>query len=205
MIVSGGLATAEDARARLRGVGRRRGDDRPRRARQPVDLRGADRPPGGAAERRRDRARAALDDGARRASTWRPERAARYLRKFYPWYLERLGIRGAEATPSSGRRASTRRARWSRASDHPRSSPPQAAQSRGNRLAIIAAPARPRERRSGAAFGRLFRRNGRRRDAARVDKQGTRFQTVARESLITQEGLEKLREELELSDHRQAP
>ena len=24
-------------------------------------------------------------------------RAARYARKFYPWYLERLGIRGAEA------------------------------------------------------------------------------------------------------------
>ena len=23
------------------------------------------------------------------------ERAARYLRKFYPWYVERLGIRGA--------------------------------------------------------------------------------------------------------------
>jgi nifR3 family TIM-barrel protein len=26
-----------------------------------------------------------------------PERAARYARKFYPWYLERLGIRGAAA------------------------------------------------------------------------------------------------------------
>jgi nifR3 family TIM-barrel protein len=26
-----------------------------------------------------------------------PERAARYARKFYPWYLERLGIRGPEA------------------------------------------------------------------------------------------------------------
>ena len=25
------------------------------------------------------------------------QRAARYARKFYPWYLERLGIRGAEA------------------------------------------------------------------------------------------------------------
>ena len=35
--------------------------------------------------------------GASGASTGRPERAARYARKFYPWYLERLGIRGAEA------------------------------------------------------------------------------------------------------------
>jgi tRNA-dihydrouridine synthase len=26
-----------------------------------------------------------------------PRRAARYARKFYPWYLERLGIRGREA------------------------------------------------------------------------------------------------------------
>jgi tRNA-dihydrouridine synthase B len=28
---------------------------------------------------------------------WGPERAARNLRKFYPWYLERLGITGSEA------------------------------------------------------------------------------------------------------------
>jgi tRNA-dihydrouridine synthase B len=26
-----------------------------------------------------------------------PERAARYVRKFYPWYLERLGVRGSDA------------------------------------------------------------------------------------------------------------
>ena len=30
-------------------------------------------------------------------STWARERAARYLRKFYPWYLERLGVRGRDA------------------------------------------------------------------------------------------------------------
>ena len=35
-----------------------------------------------------------LDGGV---SHWGPERAARNLRKFYPWYLERLGITGAEA------------------------------------------------------------------------------------------------------------
>jgi tRNA-dihydrouridine synthase B len=28
---------------------------------------------------------------------WGPERAARNLRKFYPWYLERLQITGSEA------------------------------------------------------------------------------------------------------------
>ena len=28
---------------------------------------------------------------------WGPERAARNLRKFYPWYLERLGIAGPDA------------------------------------------------------------------------------------------------------------
>ncbi len=26
-----------------------------------------------------------------------PQRAARYARKFYPWYLQRLGISGREA------------------------------------------------------------------------------------------------------------
>ena len=26
-----------------------------------------------------------------------PQRAARYARKFYPWYLERLGVRGRDA------------------------------------------------------------------------------------------------------------
>ena len=28
---------------------------------------------------------------------WGPERAARNLRKFYPWYLEQLGITGQDA------------------------------------------------------------------------------------------------------------
>lgn len=35
-----------------------------------------------------------LDRGAEH---WGPERAARNLRKFYPWYLERLGVTGAAA------------------------------------------------------------------------------------------------------------
>ena len=57
VIVSGGLASAAGRAARLRGVGRRRGDDRPGRAGEPVDLRGAD------AARRRDAA-----EPARRSS-----------------------------------------------------------------------------------------------------------------------------------------
>ena len=42
VIVSGGLQTAEAARRAYRELGGRRGDDRPRIARQPMDLRGAD-------------------------------------------------------------------------------------------------------------------------------------------------------------------
>ena len=43
VIVSGGLDSAESARAGVPRVRRRRGDDRPRLVRLPVDLRGADR------------------------------------------------------------------------------------------------------------------------------------------------------------------
>lgn len=34
---------------------------------------------------------------ARAREHWGPQRAARNLRKFYPWYLDRLGVRGQEA------------------------------------------------------------------------------------------------------------
>ncbi|HEY8465934.1 MAG TPA: tRNA-dihydrouridine synthase [Solirubrobacterales bacterium] len=34
---------------------------------------------------------------ARAREHWGPRRAARNLRKFYPWYLDRLGVRGQEA------------------------------------------------------------------------------------------------------------
>ena len=54
---------------RLRGVRRRRGDDRPRLARQPLGLRGADRPPQRAARARRGRRRAALGDRPRRGAS----------------------------------------------------------------------------------------------------------------------------------------
>ncbi|MBA2241065.1 MAG: hypothetical protein H0W09_07480, partial [Solirubrobacterales bacterium] len=33
----------------------------------------------------------------RAAEHWGAERAARNLRKFYPWYLERLGVSGAQS------------------------------------------------------------------------------------------------------------
>ena len=46
-----------------------------------------------------------------------PERAARYLRKFYPWYLDRIGRReGAAAGPPADGRRWTRRGPFSRAS-----------------------------------------------------------------------------------------
>ena len=98
---------------RLRGLGRRRGDDRPRLARQPVGLRGAHRP---LATGRRHARRSPPSCGgcSRAARHWGAQRAARNLRKFYPWYLERLGIAGRPPTPSSAPRASKRSANCSR-------------------------------------------------------------------------------------------
>ena len=97
------LRRAEERRGgppRLRGVGRRRGDDRPRRARQPLGLRGADRPPHRAA---RPRARSSPSCSGRWTaprSTWAPSAPRRYLRKFYPWYVEPLGV-GPPSSPTS--------------------------------------------------------------------------------------------------------
>ena len=98
VIVSGGLDTAEAARRAYLRVGRRRGDDRPRSAREPVDLRGADRPPRGPGPPTRAEIVDELLWTMERAEEHLgPERAARYARKFYPWYLERLGVRGRDA------------------------------------------------------------------------------------------------------------
>jgi tRNA-dihydrouridine synthase B len=41
-----------------------------------------------------DELRWVIDQGERH---WGAERAGRNLRKFYPWYLDRLGIAGADA------------------------------------------------------------------------------------------------------------
>ena len=45
---------------------------------------------------------------------WGPVRAARNLRKFYPWYLDRLGIHGADARrfPADQRRWTRSGASW---------------------------------------------------------------------------------------------
>ena len=69
VIVSGGPEERRGRPPRPPRVGRRRGDDRPRGARQPLGLRGADRPPHRAAAARGGRRRAALDDGPRRGAS----------------------------------------------------------------------------------------------------------------------------------------
>jgi tRNA-dihydrouridine synthase len=96
VIVSGGLSTAERARAAYRESG----------ADAVMIARGALGNPWifaeltGAAVADADATaveqelRWLLD---RAAEHWGPERAARNLRKFYPWYVERLGLSGAEA------------------------------------------------------------------------------------------------------------
>ena len=96
VIVSGGLSTAERARAAYRESG----------ADAVMIARGALGNPWifaeltGAAVADADptaveqELRWLLD---RAAEHWGPERAARNLRKFYPWYVERLGLSGAEA------------------------------------------------------------------------------------------------------------
>ena len=54
-------------------------------------------------DRRRDPRRARLDDGRRRRAL-RPERAARWMRKAYPWYMERLGRgQGGPGAPAGDR------------------------------------------------------------------------------------------------------
>ena len=144
-------------RAAPTGVRRRRGDDRPRLARQPVGLRGADRrarPSRPAAEEVVAELLWTID---RAEEHWGAERAARYLRKFYPWYLERLGLRGPRGRRVPARadaRARARDARGEReaaaarrlnALQRPGPQPP-----RYNR-----APARARVRTKRRAFGRF--------------------------------------------------
>ena len=68
VIVSGGLERRRCGAPCLPRVRRRRGDDRPRLPRQPVAVRGADRPPQRAALARGGGRRAALDDRPRRGA-----------------------------------------------------------------------------------------------------------------------------------------
>jgi tRNA-dihydrouridine synthase len=96
VIVSGGLTTAESARAAYRESG----------ADAVMIARGSFGNPWIFAELTGSEA-AAADDAEivrellwvldRAAEHWGPERAARNLRKFYPWYVERLGFSGPDA------------------------------------------------------------------------------------------------------------
>jgi nifR3 family TIM-barrel protein len=96
VIVSGGLTTAESARAAYRESG----------ADAVMIARGSFGNPWIFAELTGSEA-ALADDAAivrellwvldRAAEHWGPERAARNLRKFYPWYVERLGFSGPDA------------------------------------------------------------------------------------------------------------
>ena len=92
VIVSGGLKSAEAARRRLPRVRRRRGDDRPRRPRQSLGVRRADRPPRGSRPAARRSPPSCSGRSTAPRSTSGSDRAARYLRKFYPWYVDSLGL-----------------------------------------------------------------------------------------------------------------
>ena len=121
------------------------------------------------------------------------DRADRYLRKFYPWYAERLGLRRARGgraaaadRPRGGPSGSSLRARaaarlqaFLRAAPRCYSSAPPA---RG------AAPGRGSQSGVSGLWGRPIRPPSSKRK---------RYDTVARESLITPEGLDKLKQELE--------
>jgi tRNA-dihydrouridine synthase len=96
VIVSGGLGTAELARLAYRDS----------RADAVMIARGALGNPWIFEELTGSRAGAPTREEVVRELLWTmdgaerhlgPERAARYMRKFFPWYLERLGIQGAEA------------------------------------------------------------------------------------------------------------
>ena len=96
VLISGGLHSAEQARAGVRADRGRGGPAGARLARQPVAVRQLlglrDREPG------REEILAELDwviECAREHLG--DERATRYLRKFYPWYVERLALAPAVA------------------------------------------------------------------------------------------------------------
>ena len=99
MIVSGGLSDDERVLRGLRGERGGGGDARARLARQPLAL----RPPARAPTRASPATDEVVDelewviDGAEEHLG--AERAGRYLRKFYPWYAETLGLTKREREP----------------------------------------------------------------------------------------------------------
>ena len=90
VIVSGGMAGAEHVRGRVRVHGLRGGHARARRAGQPVAVRAG--PRDASREPSRDEILAEWEWVIDRAvEHLGPERAARYLRTFHPWYVDRAG------------------------------------------------------------------------------------------------------------------
>ena len=116
VILTGGLRGAEHGPRRLRAHRRGGGDARARRARQPVAVRAGPRRSREPASRRREEVLAELDWVMDRAVEHLGEdRAGRYLRKFYPWYLDRLGRGQARLRPRCSETDS--RGRGARAAD----------------------------------------------------------------------------------------
>ena len=151
VIVSGGLRTAERARARTSESGAdavmiARGSLGNPWIFEELRRRGATR----AAGARRDRRRAALGARPRRGALGRRARAARNLRKFYPWYLERLGITGTDADAFQR----------TESLDEVRERLLALARDRGRPHRYNRAPARARVRRKASRFGRFLSQEG---------------------------------------------
>ena len=102
VIVSGGHGRRRAHPLGVRAHRLRRGHARPRRARQPVAVRAGARRARRRADARGDPRRVALGRSTAPRSTSARSARARYLRKFHPWYVERLGApQGASRTRCS--------------------------------------------------------------------------------------------------------
>ena len=131
-------------------------------------------------------------------STSASERAARYLRKFYPWYLARLGIAARGGRVPAARRPSLRtRVRELIGSRRPARRAIRTPRLRAGREPVAIVPRRRARRcapQQGFAIGHFWSLGARFSAPATITRK---VRDVARESLITPEGLEKLKAELE--------
>ena len=177
VIVSGGMEGAEHIRGRVRAHRLRGGDAGARRPRQPVAVRAGPRHArrgARAATRSSPSGSGSMDRAVEHLG---PERAARYLRKFHPWYVERARRRQGRAgrAPAGGhdRGAARRdRRRWRRPS------PPETAATMTRRSARHSA---------GLAHSRTHFPKDRR---------------MQKDVILTPEGLEKLKQEIEYLSER---
>ena len=99
VILTGGMDDADSVREAFARHRRRRRDARPRRARQPVAVRRAARARRGEPSRP-TRARSSPSSTGRSTRAVEhlgEQRATRYLRKFYPWYVPRLRLDAGRA------------------------------------------------------------------------------------------------------------